>query len=182
MKKFDLKKEEAILLVIDIQERLASIMDDKDSVVNNTKTLIEASKLLDFPLIITEQYPKGLGSTLVELTENIDNPETYEKSSFNAYLEDIKEAIDSKYRKKIIIAGMETHICVMQTARELIGAGYQVFVVEDAVCSRTVENSKNGLDQMREMGAVITNTESVVFDLLKVSGTPEFKALSQMIK
>lgn len=182
MTKYELNKEEALFLVIDIQEKLANIMDYKEQVVSNTRVLIEAGKLMDIPIIFTEQYPKGIGYTLEALKEGLDNPEVYEKNSFNAYLEDIKNAIDAKKKKKIIISGMETHICVLQTARELIAAGYEVFIARDAVCSRTKDNFINGLEQMEHMGATITNTEAIVFDLLKVSGTPEFKALSKMIK
>lgn len=182
MLKYELNKEEALFLIIDIQEKLANIMDNKDQVVDNTNILIKAGKLMDIPVIFTEQYPKGLGSTLEELTVNLVNPEVYEKTSFNAYLGDIKNVLDEKKRKKIVIPGMETHICVMQTARELIAAGYEVFIPRDAVCSRTQENFINALDQMKAMGATITNTEAIIFDLLKVSGTPEFKILSKMIK
>lgn len=182
MTKYELNREEALFLVIDIQGKLANIMDNKEQVVSNTNVLIEAGKLMDIPVMFTEQYPKGLGSTLEELKENLDNPEVYEKNSFNAYLGDIKNAIDEKKRKKIIISGMETHICVMQTTRELIAAGYKVFIARDAVCSRTEDNFINGLEQMKDMGATISNTEAIIFDLLKISGTPEFKVLSKMIK
>lgn len=182
MTKYELNKKEALFLVIDIQEKLANVMDYKEQTVSNTKVLIEAGKLMDIPIIFTEQYPKGIGSTIEELKKDLDRPEVYEKNSFNAYIDDIKNAIDEKKRKKIIIAGMETHICVMQTARELIAAGYEVFIARDAVCSRTKENFENGLEQMKDMGAIISNTEAIIFDLLKISGTPEFKALSKMIK
>lgn len=182
LKKYELNKEDVLFLVVDIQEKLARVMEDKDKVVSNTKVLVEAGKLMDIPVIFTEQYPKGIGYTLEELKEGLENPEIYEKNSFNAYLEDIKKGIDEKKRKKIIISGMETHICVMQTARELINAGYEVVIARDAVCSRTKDNYLNGLEQMKDMGALISNTEAIVFDLLKVAGTPEFKVLSKMIK
>lgn len=182
MTKYELNKQDVLFLVIDIQEKLAKAMEDKEAVVSNTKVLIEAGKLMDIPIIFTEQYPKGIGSTLKNLKKELDTPEIYEKNSFNAYLGDIKEVIDKKKRKKIIIAGMETHICVMQTTRELIAAGYEVFIANDAVCSRTKDNFVNGLEQMKDMGAIISNTESIIFDLLEVAGTPEFKVLSKMIK
>ena len=180
--KYELNKEDALFLVIDIQEKLANVMDQKKQILANTKILIEAGKVLDIPIIFTEQYPKGIGSTLEELKENLDNPEIHEKNSFNAYLDDIKKAIDGKKRKKIIVTGMETHICVMQTSRALIAGGYEVFIARDAVGSRSQDNYLNGLDQMKAMGASITNTEAIIFDLLKISGTPEFKVLSKMIK
>ena len=180
--KYELNKEDALFLVIDIQEKLANVMDYKKKIVSNTKVLIEAGKLMDIPIIFTEQYPRGIGSTLGELKEALDNPIVFEKNSFNAYLDNIKESIDEKKRKKIIISGMEAHICVMQTTRELIKAGYEVFIARDAVCSRTKENFVNGLEQMKDMGATISNTESIIFDLLKISGTSDFKALSKLIK
>lgn len=182
MKKFTLNREDSILLIIDIQDRLAAVMGNKEEVVNNTNILIQAAKEMGMPVIVTEQYPKGIGPTVAELDENLDNGEKYEKVNFSAYIDDIKEAIEKKGRKKVIITGMETHVCVFQTARDLIDNGFQVFVPIDGVSSRTKDNMLNGLELMKSMGAVVTNTESIVFDLLEKAGTPEFKVLSKLIK
>lgn len=182
MDKFTLKKEDTLLMIIDIQDRLASVMKHKDQAIENTKILLAAAKEMDMPVIVTEQYPKGLGSTVEELKEVLVNHQIFEKNSFSAYIDEVKNELKETGRKKVVITGMETHVCVLQTTRDLIQDGYQVFIVRDGVTSRTKENYLNGLDLMKEMGAVITNTETVVFDLLKKSGTPEFKVLSKMIK
>jgi len=182
MEKFTLNHEDSVLFIIDIQERLAKVMKDRDQVINNTNVLISASEELGFPIIYTEQYPKGLGRTVSELQRGLEEAHGYEKVHFTAYIDEVKEILDKIDRKKIIITGMETHVCVFQTARDLIDNGYKVFIVKDAVSSRTNENYKNGLDLLKEMGAVITNTETVIFDLLKKAGTSEFKTLSKLIK
>lgn len=182
MEKFILNREDAIFMIMDIQERLVPVMDYRDEVVNNTKILIQASKEMNIPIIYTEQYPKGLGSTIAELDELIENGKRFEKTSFSAINEEVKKVLDSLGKKKIIITGMETHVCVYQTVRDLILNGYEVFVVSDGVASRTKSNYLNGLELMKNMGAVITNTETIVFDLLKKAGTPEFKIMSKLIK
>lgn len=181
--KYILNKDSTILLIIDIQEKLSSVMKYNEQVIDNTQILITASKELDIPTIITEQYPKGIGPTVSEIKDNIkDDVKIFEKTSFTAYINEVKSALEATGRKKVIITGMETHVCVLQTARDLIQNGYHVFIAKDAVCSRTKENFLNSLEQMKEFGAVITNTETIVFDLLKKAGTPEFKVLSKLIK
>lgn len=182
--KVNLIKENSILMVIDIQERLAPVIERRDTIVKNTNILLETAKELGLPVIITEQYPEGLGSTIDEVTKgSLEYEEsTFSKISFSAYTEEVKKKLRSLNRHTIIIVGMETHICVFQTARDLIQAGYEVFIVSDAVGSRTRENYFNGLDLLKLVGSTITNTETVVFDLLKVAGTSEFKKLSQLIK
>lgn len=182
MDQFTLHKEDALLLVIDIQERLVPVMKYKDHVIGNNKLLINAAKVMDLPIVATEQYPKGLGRTVSELLELIDNDRVFAKNSFTAYTAEVANFLQSLGKKKILVTGMETHICVFQTVRDLINDEYQVYLVKDGVASRTKDNYLNGLDLMRSLGAVITNTETVIFDLLKVSGTPEFKLLSKMIK
>ena len=182
MGKYTLNKDNTLLLIIDIQEKLVSVMKHKEQVIDNTKILITAAKEMSLPIIITEQYPKGIGPTVEGIKEVVDNVKPFEKISFSSYIDEIKEALDSTGRKKVIITGMETHICVFQTARDLLNNGYEVFVARDAVCSRTKENFLNGLELMKDTGAVISNTETIIFDLMKVAGTPEFKVLSKLIK
>jgi len=182
MDKFTLNREETALLIIDVQERLAPVMHNREQVINNNKVLINAAAEMKLPVIATEQYPKGLGRTVPELLAMLDENNIYAKMTFSAYTDEVKAALKDCGRKKILVTGMETHVCVLQTVRDLIAAGYTVFLVKDAVASRTNDNYQNGLDQMKSFGAVITNTETVVFDLLKVAGTPEFKVLSKLIK
>lgn len=182
MKKFTLNREDTVLFIIDIQERLVPVMKYKDKVINNNLILLNAAKEMDIPVIYTEQYPKGLGATVEELVVLLENGSKYEKVCFTAYIDDVKKKLLELGRKKVLITGMETHVCVFQTVRDLLSDGYEVFVLKDAVASRTKMNYLNGLELMANMGAVITNTETVAFDLLKTSGTPEFKVISKLIK
>lgn len=182
MEKYILSKDDSLILVIDIQERLKPAMDRGERVVENTKILLEAAKLLDIPVLFTEQYPKGLGNTLGEIMDIEDNPQVFEKNSFTGCIDSVNSKLKEMGKKKIIIVGMETHVCVFQTCRDLLLDGYDVHIAKDAVASRTRENYKNSLGLMRDMGAVISNTETILFDLLKKAGTDEFKAISKMIK
>lgn len=182
MNRFTLFKEESLLLIIDVQERLVPAMKYGKEVIQNTNVLISAAHEMNIPIIVTEQYPKGLGQTVPEINDRLGKAIKFEKTSFTACIEEVATALEAEKRKKIIITGMETHVCVFQTVRDLIGLGYHVFVVSDGVSSRTEENNKSGLDLIKDMGAVVINTETVLFDLIKKSGTPEFKALSKLIK
>lgn len=182
MSKFTLNREDAVLLVIDIQEKLVPVMKYQDQVIKNTAVMVAAANEMKFPIIATEQYPKGLGRTVPELLELLAEDNVYSKNSFTAYTDDVKSALRSLGKKKVLVTGMETHVCVFQTTRDLVNDGYEVFLVKDAVASRTKNNYLSGLDLMKSLGAVVTNTETALFDLLKVSGTPEFKTLQKLIK
>ncbi|MFW5648440.1 MAG: isochorismatase family protein [Candidatus Alkaliphilus sp. MAG34] len=182
MDKFILTKEDTVLMIIDIQERLSAAMEYGENVIDNTDILITISKDLGIPILTTEQYPKGLGDTVEKLNSNLDKDSVYEKIVFSGYIEQIVSDLERLERKKVVIVGMEAHVCVFQTVRDLLADGYQVFVVADAICSRTKQNYKIALDLMDAMGAVITSTETVCFDLLKEAGTPLFKKISKLIK
>ena len=182
MDKFTLNREDTVLMVIDIQEKLVPVMKYKDQVIDNNRILITAAKEMEFPVIATEQYPRGLGRTVPELLDLLDENNVFAKNSFTAYTDEVKGTLKSLGKKKVLMTGMETHVCVFQTARDLINEGYQVFLVKDGLASRSKSNFLNGLDLMESLGAVITNTETIIFDLLKISGTPEFKIMSKMIK
>ncbi len=182
MDKYTLTKEESILMVIDIQEKLLLAMKHGKKVVKNTNILLQIAKALEIPVVVTEQYPKGLGNTVGDVMINTQEIKAYEKLTFSGCTSEVAQELEKKDKGKVIIVGMETHVCVFQTVRELLRLGYQVFVVSDAVCSRSKENFKNGMSLMKDMGAVITNTETVFFDLMKEAGTPEFKELSKLIK
>ncbi len=182
MDRFTLESVSALLMIIDIQERLAAAMENRNEVIQKAEILLEMSGALSIPVVFTEQYPKGLGKTVPELRPDPEKHTVWEKVSFSAYTEELAAFLRRAGRKKIILAGMESHVCVFQTARDLLGAGYQVFAAQDAICSRTRGNWKNGLRLLEGMGAVVTNTESIVFDLLKTAGTPEFKMASRLIK
>jgi nicotinamidase-related amidase len=181
--KFILNKEDAVLLVVDIQDRLATVMKDREKVVKNSLHLIELAKMIDLPVVVTEQYPKGLGRTVQEIQAVLPAYQPIEKTSFNCCGEPAFQAELKKLNKKqIILTGMETHICVLQTAVGLLNDGFAVHIVQDAVCSRSEENWNTGLAFVRDAGAVVTCTETVLFQLLKVAGTEAFKKISQRIK
>jgi len=182
MKNYTLNKDEAVLMIIDIQERLTPAMKYGQKVIDNTKVLISAAKAMNIPIVVTEQYPKGLGKTVEEISAKLNEVTVYEKIKFSACTDEVNNALSQISRKKIIVTGMETHVCVFQTVRDLLSMGYDVFAAGDCVCSRTKDNYNNGLSLMSEMGAVVTNTETILFDLMKESGTPLFKELSKLIK
>lgn len=182
MANYKLEAQDTVLIIIDLQEKLMRAMKDKERVYKNTNLLIEAAKQLNIPIIVTEQYPKGLGATVDEIKDQLPEHFYLDKVSFSACVGNLPIELEKLGRKNILITGSETHICVFQTTRDLVAAGYNVQVVKDAICSRTDENYINGLELMKDVGAIITNAETVVFDLLKVSGTPEFKAISALLK
>lgn len=183
MKKYMLNKEDALLFIIDIQDRLVPVMKHRKKIIENNEILIETSNELQIPVILTEQYPRGLGSTVFEIGEKLDNSaKIFEKISFTGYTDEVRQALEESGRRKVIITGMETHVCVFQTVRDLLDNDYEVFIVRDGVASRKKDNFLNALELMKSMGAVIMDTETIIFDLLKTAGTPEFKVLSNLIK
>lgn len=183
MDKFFLEKSEAVLVIVDIQERLAAVMGERKKVIDNCLHLIELSKLLDIPVILNEQYPKGLGPTVSEIRDALQPYEPLEKLTFSCCKGPaFPERLAAAGRKKIILVGMETHVCVLQTCIGLLAAGYEVHAVSDAICSRTSENFRTAIEFMRDAGAVITCTETVLFQLLDKAGTEEFKIISKRIK
>lgn len=179
-----LNREDTVLLVIDIQEKLAPAMKNKDLTINNTKVLLKMAEVMGMEVIVTEQYPRGLGSSLEVISENFtDKTKVFDKLTFSAIKTDeIREYIEKLNKPNFIVLGMESHICVYQTAKDLLIKGYNVFIPKDAVDSRTDENLENGLELMRDYGAKISNTETILFELLGRAGTEEFKVLSPLIK
>ncbi len=182
LEKYVINREDALLLVIDIQEKLMPSMKFGDQIIEKTNILTQVANRLDMPVLATQQYTKGLGPTVEKVTQCFEQVPVYEKMTFTGCTDELLTDLKKHGKTKIIVTGMETHVCVYQTVRGLIMEGYQVFVVSDGVCSRKKEDYINGLNLMREMGAVIINTESVFFDLMKEAGTPEFKELSPLIK
>jgi len=180
MSKYQIEKEDAVLVIIDIQERLMNAMAERDQVYKNTALLIETAKQLGIPIVLSEQYPRGLGATAAEIKDHLEDYKYIEKVSFSVS-EQLLDILPPE-RKTLIVTGTETHVCVFQTVRDMVEAGYTVHLAKDAVCSRYEINYSSGLELMRDLGAVITNTETIVFDMLKISGTPDFKAISPLIK
>jgi nicotinamidase-related amidase len=165
------------LVVIDLQERLASAMPARESVVRAAGILLQAAARLGIPVWVTEQYPKGLGPTVAELAGSLPaDAQRIEKTSFSAC------AALPLTRPQVILAGMEAHVCVLQTALELAAAGREVFVVGDAVCSRTEANRANALERLQAAGVVVANTESVLFEWLRDATHDQFRTISKLIR
>jgi nicotinamidase-related amidase len=185
MNKFFLDKDDTVLAIVDIQERLVPAMKQeiRESVFKNCGHLIELSKMLHIPIVLTEQYPKGLGPTVNEIKGFLPEYRPIEKLTFSCCEEpDFLTAVKKPGRKTIILTGMETHICVLQTCLGLLKEGFNVHLVSDAVCSRAKTNWKTAIEFMRDAGAVITCSETILFQLLKLAGTEEFKAISKRIR
>ncbi len=183
MDKYFLEKNDGVLVIVDIQERLAAVMSERKKVVDNCLHLIELARLLDIPVILNEQYPKGLGPTVSEIREALQRYEPLEKITFSCCKGPaFPERLAGTERKKIILVGMETHVCVLQTCIGLLKEGYAVHAVSDAICSRTKDSYQTAIEFMRDAGAVISCTETVLFQLLEKAGTEEFKIISRRIK
>jgi hypothetical protein len=172
------------LAIVDIQVKLSTAMPKEamKSVIKSAGVLVQASNLLAIPVIVTEQYPQGLGETVQELSQYLLNSKPITKSVFSACGEPKFNQQLHRDKSQIIIIGMETHICVLQTALDLLAQGKQVFVVEDAVISRDASNQSNALKRLHSAGCVITNTESVLFEWLGDANHEAFKTLSKLIR
>lgn len=178
---YNVYAEESVLVIIDLQERLMKAMPDREQVIRNTLILLELANQFQIPVIVTEQYPKGLGPTVQEIASQLKGNRVLEKITYSACPE-LTDVLKDTGRSQVLLVGSETHVCVYQTVRDLLAADFKVQVPCDAVCSRRSLNHENGLSLMRELGAVITNTETLVFDVLKKAGTKEFKVMSPLVK
>ncbi len=177
-----LRARDSVLVVIDMQERLVPAMQAPARTIQNTRTLLSCAQEIRVPVIMTEQYPAGLGPTVPELTPT---PETIVLSKMHfSCMEDpnFADAFRRLGRKQAVLAGMEAHICVVQTAASLIEQDYEVFVVSDATASRTLESEQACIARLSACGAGIVTTEMVVFEWLGKAGTPAFKKLLPLIK
>jgi nicotinamidase-related amidase len=169
------------LVVIDVQERLMPVIEGGVRVIDHCRRLIDGFQILGLPILVTEQYPRGLGSTLPALREALGETQIIEKREFSACgCEQFLRA--SAGHEQLLLCGVETHICVSQTAHEALEAGHQVHIAADAVGSRHPENREIGLKKMRASGAVISTTEIALFELLRTSAHPQFKAISCLIR
>ena len=174
-----------VLTIVDVQERLFNAMDAerRDDMVANVKILASAARRLDVPVLMTEQYPKGLGRTLPEVKALLPDVTPFEKTAFScADAEGFMDRVRALGADHVILSGIEAHVCVLLTGLDLLGRGLRVSVVADAVCSRRAANLEIGLGQARQAGAVITATETVVFQLLGRADSDAFRELSKLIR
>ena len=176
--------EKSQLVIIDMQEKLSIVMPKEviNKIIKRSELLITVANELGVPQICTEQYPKGLGPTLSKMIPFLSEAKFVEKNVFACTEEPIFLRYLIKTRPQIFLLGMETHICVLQTAIGLIKSGKDVFIIEDAVVSRNIQNKQNALQRLREAGCFITNTESVVFEWMKTSEHEAFKKIAPLIK
>ncbi len=175
-------RRKAMVVVVDVQEKLIPVMWNFAPVEKYCRAMILAARDLDLPVIATEQYPKGLGATIAPIREILPAAPLV-KMHFSCGADPaFTSALAATGRKQVIVVGIESHVCVYQTVRDLVMQGQEVHVCADAVTSRFEEHRRIALEQMRDMGAVVTSAETVIFDLLQACGTPEFKRISAFVR
>jgi len=193
MNKLTINKEDAVLVAIDFQVKLMANMYEKEKVEDTVCRLVRGLRLFEIPAIVTQQYTKGIGPTTPavteafteKLTDNIQetNFESIEKTSFSAMREPMfVKALEETGKKTVILTGMESHICVLQTAMDLIEAGYKVYGVFDCMASRTPENKELAKIRMMQAGVTMTSYEAVLFELANDAGNPNFKQIAAIVK
>jgi nicotinamidase-related amidase len=176
----------SLLIIVDLQTKLSAVMPDAEAklMTANAGSLLETAAILNIPVLLTEQYPKGLGATDSSIIQKLpEATRVFEKTGFSCCLaEGFCAALESSDRKQIILAGLEAHVCVLQTALELRHNGYQVYVVEDATCSRKPVHKSYALQRMQQQGITITNHESVLFEWLRDASHPDFRRISGLLR
>lgn len=179
-------REQAAIVMIDVQERLFPAMDadHREEVMRNLKVLAAAARRLSVPMLVTEQYPKGLGHTLQELKEALPTGlEPVEKVAFSCWgVDTFRNRLTASGARQVILGGIEAHVCVLMSALDLLAAGYGVQVVADAVTSRTQANWRLAMDYLRQAGAVVTTTETALFQLLRQADSDDFRELARLIR
>jgi len=178
-----LVRAKAALVVIDIQERLLPMIFESERVVRNAVRLIKGARALGIPVLVTEQYKKGLGATTAAVAAEIADLPLMEKMAFSACgAAGFEKALKAKKISDVILCGIEAHVCVSQTCIDLLDKGFRVFVVVDAMSSRTTDNHFIAVERMRDAGGVVASTEMVLFELLEKAGTDEFKQILALVK
>ena len=178
-----LKKENTTLLIVDIQGNLAHLMHGKELLFKNVQKLIKGIQILGVPILWVEQNPQGLGPTIPDIADILSNIQPISKMSFSSCRnDDFLQALNALNRKQVLVAGIEAHVCVYQTAADIVDIGYEVQVVTDAVSSRSVINKEIGLQRMRDSGVSLTSVETALFELLKVAEGEQFKEILKIVK
>jgi len=178
-----LRVENTVLLVVDVQGKLASLMHDKRALFENIKKCIKGAKVFEIPILWVEQNPNGLGKTVPEIAGLLKDEEPIAKMSFSAYRnEEFKTALKNLDRNQVVIVGIETHVCVYQSAVDLVHAGYEVSIVANAVSSRKPGDKQIGIQRMKDEGVKLTGTEMALFELLEVAEGARFKQILEIVK
>ncbi|MCY9546750.1 hydrolase [Lysinibacillus xylanilyticus] len=174
--------EEACLVVVDVQGKLATIVDESEEMIANVAKLVQAMQALEVPILWLEQNPSRLGGTALDIAQHLQG-QAIAKMAFSACQEqEFVDALKASGRSQFIVTGIETHICVYQTARQLKEQGFEVEVVADAVSSRTRANKEIGLEKMKELGILPTSVEMILYELLQRADHPHFKTVLQLVK
>ena len=175
-----LNKEQSLLTLIDVQEKLAPFVLNYDTFINRCEWLLKLAQKLNVPILASEQYPKGLGATVKQLRPYYDKKNCPEKIHFSCMQQkEFTQLLNSHNKNQLVLIGIEAHVCVLQTALEMKEAGFDVYVVVDAVSSRKEQDLKYGLKRMKQDGIHLITGEMVFFEWIRQAGTPEFKALSK---
>jgi len=178
-----LTTDNTVFLLVDVQGKLAYSMHAREDLFSNLKKLVKGMRVLEVPIVWAEQNPKGLGPTAQEIAALLSDLQAIPKNSFSCYKNnDIRQAIEALERPNVLVAGIETHVCVYQTIRDLTRAAYQTQIVADAVSSRTSENKQIGLEKCKSTGAGITSVETVLFELLDVAEGEKFKKIIDIVR
>jgi nicotinamidase-related amidase len=178
-----LSRAAAVLVIIDIQGNLAQAMYDKENLFANTIKLIKGFKVFDLPVIVTEQIPEKLGQTIPAISAELEGIKPIAKETFSCWADvHFRDKLESLSRRQVVLLGIESHVCVYQTALDLISNGYNVHPVADAVSSRMKENREIGLTAMKNAGAYLTSTEMVLFELLRTAADPKAKDIFKIMK
>ena len=177
-----LTTQDTVLLVVDLQERLLPAISGAESIEQAACRLIKAAAVLGLPTLVTEQYPAGLGQTVPAVREALGQVSAFEKTLFSACVEAVQQRLAQLKPRAVLVVGVETHVCVQQTVLDLLRAGYLPYVCADAVGSRRPMDCEIALQRMRQAGAIVTSTESVIFELLGRAGTDAFKQVLKIIK
>ena len=178
-----LTTDNTVFVLVDVQGKLAHSMHAKESLFQNLKKLIKGMRVLEVPILWAEQNPKGLGPTVPEIAGLLPDVQAIPKYSFSCYkTKEIRQALAALKRPNVLVAGIETHVCVYQTVRDLSKAHYDVQLVADAVSSRTLENKQIGLEKCKSTGAEITSVETALFELLEVAEGEKFKAILEIVR
>ena len=178
-----LRKEGTALVVIDFQEKLVPFVSKRDETLKNAATMLQAARIYNIPIVLTEHYPKGLGRTVPEISAHIPGIQPIEKVVFSAFgAPEFVKRLEELRIRTLIVEGIETHICINQTVHDALEMGYGVHVISDAVSSRAEHNYHVGIEKMRQSGAVISSTEMALYELQHRADVPEFKDLLKLIK
>jgi nicotinamidase-related amidase len=178
-----MKIENSLLVIVDVQGKLAQLMFEKEKLIANLVRVVKGAQILGIPILWNEQNPAGLGGTIPELTELLTAFQPQSKMTFSCcgnpmFMEELRRS----NRRQVLLVGIETHICVYQTAAELLGQDYSVYLISDAVSSRTPENKQLGIERIKSLGGVITSTEMILFELLGTAEHSRFREISRLVK